>query len=247
MSKLHELLAVETDLQNVFKVVVNEAQKTFKGKQNMFIGYERHLETFNEDDNTSTPDEKQHIETTIAEKLDYIAEKGSRYINAVFQKEATNQIAKADIIIDNETIAAGIPATFLLGLEAKLKNMRDMYIAIPTLQPGIEWIWNIDLNAYKMADPEIKMRTSKTFKHKVLYEATDKHPAQIEKWEENINTGKYVRNVWSGMISTSDKAIMLGRFDQLLRAIKKARMRANDIKVVDHNDIGEKIFNFIHK
>jgi hypothetical protein len=80
--------------------------------------------------------------------------------------------------------------------------------------------------------------------HKVLYEATDKHPAQIEKWEEQVAVGKYVTNVQCGMLSPADKSTLLGRCDRLIQAVKKARMKANMVDVVDQS-IGKEIFSFV--
>ena len=246
MSKLHELLAAEPDLQSTFKLVTDEARKTFSDKQNMFIGWMRTLEMFEESDATKMEPELQNMEETVDKKLQYIGQHGAKYLNAVFQKEATNQVAKADLIVAGKTLAKDVPATFLLGLESKLKNIRAMYAAIPTLQPGIEWRRDEEIDAYRMVHPEVKMKTAKTFQHKVLYKATDKHPAQIEKWEENVNVGKYVRTVWCGAISSAEKSQLLGRLDTLIIEVKKARMRANDCEVVGHGNIGELILNYVH-
>jgi len=246
MSKLHELLAVEKDLENVFGGVVKEATKTFKEKQNMFLGWERHLEMLEEGKEPDTPPEYQTMEETVPSKLAYVAKHGAKFLNAVYQKEATNQKAVADLIVDGNTIATGVPATFLLGLETKLKNIREMYQNIPTLAPGMEWKFDGAIEAYRALKPEVKMKTAKTFKHKVLYEATKEHPAQIEKWEENVNVGKYVRNIWCGALTSAEKSRVLGHLDKMIQAVKKARMRANDIKTEQHDNIGEKIFEYIN-
>lgn len=247
MSKLHELLAVEPDLANASKILVKETEKTFSSKENLFIGWNRHLEMLEEGKEPDAPPEFQEMTETVSQKLSYVGAHIAKYLNAVYQKECTNQSASADLTVDGQFIGVQVPATFLLGLETKLKDLRNMYLAIPTLPPGIKWEFDEALNAYRMVEPEVKMKTAKTFRHKVLYEATKEHPAQIEKWEENVNVGKYVRNVWSGMISSSDKSKILMRLDKLIRAVKKARMQANDIKVEDHNNIGVKIISYINE
>ena len=124
MAKLHELLAVESDLENVSKNTVAEALNTFTKKPHMFFGYEKRLENFNEN-LPEAPRERQELTTTVKDKIDYVNQHIARYFDAVLQKECTNQIAKADIIINGNIIAKDIPATFLLGLETKFKSIRD--------------------------------------------------------------------------------------------------------------------------
>jgi hypothetical protein len=81
-------------------------------------------------------------------------------------------------------------------------------------------------------------------KHKVLYDATEEHPAQLETWSEDIPIGKFTETLWSGMLSPAEKSAKLGRIDKLLRAVKKARQRANAVDVVDVT-IGKELFNYI--
>jgi hypothetical protein len=169
-----------------------------------------------------------------------------RYLNAVLQKEKTNQAATADIIIDGATIAEGVPATFLLGLETKLKQVREVYAKIPTLAPGIEWIEDTDKGdgVFKMANPEETYRTEKIIVPQIMYDATKEHPAQVDKIEEVKNVGKYTKNVWSGMMTSAQKSAILGKIDKLMRAVKKARQRANNTEIVKA-EIGQALFDYI--
>lgn len=248
MGKLHELLAVESDLEAVAKKTTEEAIKTFINKPNRFMAFHRCCTMFDDEkQNEAPPDEYLSLTTTVAEKIEYVGEKIAEYYDAVLQKEKTNHQAKADLIVDGSVMETDLPATFLLGLESKLKKIRDLYEAIPTLSPGIEWIPDPDIgkHVYRMKHPETKYKTAKTFQHKVLYDATDKHPAQIERWEETINIGRFVKEIWSGMISSSEKAEILKRLDKLLQGVKKARQRANNIEVTEA-EIGKKILNYIN-
>lgn len=246
MPKLHELLAVEGDLDGTYKKVLEEAKNTFAKKPAHFFGRHKKLEMFDENA-PEAPDEFQEMVTTVHDKLGYVASHVVRYLDAVLQKEKTNQMATGDIVVDGTVIAKDLPATFLLGLETRLKAVRAMYEAAPTLPPGMKWEKdsNRGEHVFVMANPEEKFKTAKTFKHKVLYEATDKHPAQIEKWEEVENVGKYITETWSGMISTAGKSSLLGRIDKLIRAVKKARQRANTEEVVEIS-IGKELIDFIH-
>ncbi len=246
MAKLHELLAVEGDLQGTVKKLSLETQKTFS-KSEMFLGTHRKLVMFDASQQDSVvADDYREMVTTVPAKLDYLSKSMTKYFDAVLQKEKTNQSAVADLVVDGETIATGLPATFLLGMESRLKELRQVLEVAPTLAPGLAWIDDVTAGkgVYRVQNPDEKLKTAKTFMHKVLYEATDRHPAQIEKWEEQVAVGKYITNISSGMLSPSDKSELLGRLDTMIQSVKKARMKANMTDVVPA-EIGKQMFKYI--
>jgi len=245
--KLHELLAVEGDLEGTFKRIVEEAIHTLSGKPDHFRAIQKKLEMFDAAKSQENLEERKEMVTTVLDKLDYVAEHSIRYFDAVLQKELTNQNAEADLIVDGVTIATSVPATFLLGMETKLKRVREIYEAAPTLDPGIKWDETPTLGngVYSASYPDIKLKTAKTFQHKILVAPTDKHPAQIEKWEEQIPVGKYTTTTQSSMLSPAKKSEFIGRVDKLIQACKQARQRANCQTVVG-GDIGKKLFDFIN-
>jgi hypothetical protein len=242
---LHELLAVESDLDGAHKKILEETIVTFTKKSERFIGQLRELIMF-EEDGIEYPEEYKALDTTVKAKLDYMQKTEIRYFNAMLQKEATNQTAVADLIVDNVVIAAGLPATFLLGMETRLKHLRGVYDKIPTLQPGIDW--ELDLsqgdNIYKTTKPAEKLKTETVIEPVVLYEATKEHPANVKESSRVKTVGKYRTTSWSGMITPAEKSILLGKVDKLIRAFKQARQRANTSEVVKKS-IGKELFAFI--
>ncbi len=246
MSKLHELLSVEGDLEGNYTRILTETKTTFTKKADHFFGMHRRLTLFADDAPEGLSDHKE-LTTTVNEKLAYQEDSVVRYFDAVLQKELTNQKALADIIIDGEQIAEQLPATFLLGLETKLKRVREVYEAIPTLPPGFKWVNDPTKgeDVYAIDRPEETYKTEKKFKVQVLYDATKEHPAQVEKIPETENIGKYVKNTWSGMLSSADKSRLIGNIDKLIRGVKQARQRANRQDVVTAN-IGRDLFKFIN-
>ena len=234
MAKLHELLAVEGQLDGTAKKILAEAGQTFSKKADHFQGFQRIYTPFTAGIENELPSEEKAMVTTVGDKLEYTFEAVVEWLDAVLQKERTNQDACADIVIDDTILATDIPATFLLGLEAKLKEIRETLEHIPTLAPGI--VWEADptqgKGVYRMKNAQERMRTQKITKPIVLYAATDKHPAQVKEVTEDVAIGKYIETHLSGMISPADKSDLLGRIDKLTRAVKQARQRANNTDVV---------------
>ena len=96
-----------------------------------------------------------------------------------------------------------------------------------------------------MLAPMERFITNKQVKSTVLYEATKEHPAQIDKWTEDVKVGRYLVHTNSGMITPATKAEILGRLDKLAQAAKQARMRANTAEVVQWK-VGKTLMDFIN-
>lgn len=250
MGKMHEILAVESNLCGTFNKVIKEGTVTFSKKPDHFLEHNKTLKMFDDAraNEEAAASEHKAMVTTVNAKLEYVWEYVTNYVDLLMQKEFTNKKAIADLVIDDEVIAKDLPATFLLTLEQKFTKLRGLYEAIPTLAPSIEWEIDSTKGAdiYKSKTSEIRRKTEKSIKHKVLYEATDKHPAQISEWNEDRHIGDFETKRWSGMLSPAEKSNLLAKLDTLIMSAKKARMKANSADSVDIA-IGKKIFNYLHK
>lgn len=252
MTKLHEILAVEGNKEGYFKDALIEMTNLFKNKMSHFQGFNKFLTLHGEESPEKiakelAEGESQTITTTVPTELDYLADVVSNYVDVIYQKDDANQRATADIIIDDVVIAKAIPATTLLSLENKLKQLKVVYDQIPTLQPGTSWRLDPTIGEHVFVDEnkQIRTKTKKGFDFKVLTQATDKHPAQIEKWETVEDIGFTTMTKWTSMISVADKVELLKRFDKLAAAVKQARQRANEVEVNKVN-VGAKLMNYIN-
>lgn len=249
MAQLHELLAIEGDLKGEKDKIRDETINTFSKKPNHFLGSIKTLTMFDESraEEEAAGAEQIEIDTTVGEKLQYMSGAFVRFWDAKLQKEKANQEAKADVEIDGKAFLSSVPVTFLLAMEEELKQMRKVYSAIPTLQPGIDWVKDEQKGKgyYKSANPVVKHKTEKTVESKIIVPVTKEHPAQVREWTEDKPVGKYTTQYWSGMISPADKSVMLGKLDKVLRATKKARQRANN-QETKSVEIGKAIFNYIN-
>lgn len=248
MAQLHQLLAVEGDLEGIFKRAVAETQGIF-GRADAFQAWHERFEV-TADGTPPEADKHKEMVTTVPAVLGELGGHTVRFLDAVLQKEATNQKAMAPVIVDGTEITKPLPATFLLGLETKLKAVRKAIAAAPTLDPGVAWKPDPDTgeNVRKRVHAGTRNKTKKTVKHQVLVEAKIADgvglPAQIEKWNEDVPVGTYTKNEWTGMITPAEKTAILDRVDKLSRAVKKARTKANETEV-EKVEAGQSIMNFI--
>lgn len=247
MGKLHELLAVEPGKKQAFENILNEATQTFSNKPDHFRAAVKTLEMTDGSSDEIEVTDRHAMTTTVQDKLEYVADFVEDYFDIVLQKEISNQGARASVIIGEDIIVKDAPVTFLLGLEQKLARLRDVFKSIPTHAPGIEWIDDPTFEfkgVVKAKFPSLSDKTKKVIKPFVLYEATDKHPAQVEKLTEDVKVGRYTTNLWSGMFSPAQKSDLLSRVDTLLEAVKTARMQANDSEA-STSKVGSAIMGYI--
>lgn len=243
--KLHALLAVEGDLKSQADRTMKETVATFKNKSDHFASKHSTYKPLIEGGMIFPPENKEMV-TTVEEKILHTQKIITRALDATVQKEATNTEAFADLIIEDEVIAEKVPATALLHLEGKLKSIREVYLAIPTLPPGRAW--TPDESAGKgiyQAEPDKRVRTEKKQWTEVVVPPTKEHPAQTRDRVKDEIIGEWTTIVRAGMWSPNRKSEALTRIDKLLSATKKARQRANDVEVRKVN-IGNAMFKYIN-
>lgn len=250
MPKLHEIIAVDSGLKAAAGKINEESIRTFGKRDEHFVGQVRSIRFFAEEDQKLNTEDTKEMITTVPDRLLYGVTTNVRALDAYYQKEATNQTTKADLIVDGKVIAKDVPGTFLLGLETKLAELRTVYEAIPTLAPGPTWIADLDRRkaggVYRSANPDETFRSKKSVRGVELSPATQHHPAQVQAVTEDMMVAKITVQHWSGMMTSAQKSDLLARIDALLRGAKSARQRANNTDVVP-GKIGADLFKFIHE
>ena len=228
MGKLHELLAVEGDLKSAAQKARSKILNIFTDGVSRLVGRSITYQVNEGED--ERPPEMTELATTAWVELDQFWASYTPWVDAVLQKETTNQVAKADLTIDGQVLAYGLPATALLNLEAKLAELVSVYETIPVSDPTERWAWDTGQEHYVSAEKQTAI-TKKASRVIVLYEATPEHPAQTQLHTEDVRIGLRAVTLHSGMMSPREKRERLERVTGLLRAIKEARQRANDVEV----------------
>jgi hypothetical protein len=245
--QLHELLAVESDLRGVKDKEKNAVTRDFTTKPGMFLGAVKQLKMFDESRKNEDGEARQEVEDTVMERINNATGHFVRYWNLRLQKESANQAARSDVMVDGKAMFTNVPVTFLLNMEEEIRQLKQVYAAAPTLQPGIAWVPDEQKGRgiYKSEHKEEKTKGEKSVEFTVMVPATEHHPAQVKEWSSEKIIGKFITENWSGMITPADKSIMLSRVDKLLAAFKKARQRANCQETLPIQ-IGKEIIDYIH-
>lgn len=247
MARLHELLAVEGQLRTQAESCRKDLSNTFEKKRHHF---EEKLVTF-KSSKEGEPDKVESqlkLQSTVTDEIAWISEKISAAMDAGHQIDKANLSAKTDLELeDGSVLLRDVPTTSLLRMEHRIVELRDFIKTIPTLDPakGFE-LDSAQRPGVFRAREVTKVRTQKIEKHIVIVQATKEHPAQTALVKEDIPVGTILEQEWSSLITVAAKGDILDRVESLLRAIKKARARANDAPVdVALNKIGGTLLGFV--
>ncbi len=247
MAKLHELVAVTPNLATQTESARKDLMNTFEKKEQHFIARRVIFKPLEEGVPEKTEDQLD-IQTTVAKELAWITGIWSKSLDASFQISIGNQQSRQDIVLEDGTVLAkDVPVSNLLELEDRIVHIREFVKSIKTLDPAKGFVLDPTQGEgiYK-AREIIRDRSKKVNETVILHPPTDKHPAQVIRETKDVPIGQLTTFEWSSLITTSEKGQMFDRVEELLRAVKKARARANELEVdTKTNRIGSKLLNFV--
>lgn len=243
--KLHELLAAEGTNKAQADKCRSDLINTFDKKRHLFG---EKVVTFQSATEGVLPvtEEQLTMQSTIPSELKWLADIWSKAVDAAYQIAESNMSARADVTLDDGRVLYKMaPATALLELEKRASEIHGLVSAIPTLDPAKGFKPAADKGASVYAAREVKKtRTKKVEDYIVVVPATTEHPAQVAKVTKDIDIGVISELEWSGLITPAQKADMLNRAEELRRAFKMARSRANEAAAAN-DKIASKMFDFV--
>ncbi len=248
MPKLHELLAVEGQLKGQAQATRTELMVSFDKKRHLF---EEKVTTFIPSGEGAQPVQEQQstLQSKVRDELDWISDIWKGAIDVSLQVADANTRAKGDVVLEDGTVLfADVPATALLELEKRAAEIHELLKTVPTLDPAKGFAPDADRGArvYKARDVR-KTRTRKQQTPLVLYPATPEHPAQTQLISEDVPTGTILEQEWSGLVTPAEKGELIERAEALARAVKQARMRANDVDTPREQlrTVGARLFGYV--
>jgi hypothetical protein len=240
--KLNQIIAVEKGVKARATSTISELYKLIQ-KGQAFDGLVREYHP-KDDDGDTLPGERKVVQARVPEVLGALRISESEFLDVAAQREKGNTIASASVVVDGKTILADLPVGTLLMLEKRLTDLRTFIDTLPTLDISEAWGFDAAGDIYKTQAVQTH-RTVKSQRPIVLYDATDKHPAQTQLITSDEIAGYWHTIKQSGAIPRAEKLALLARADKLLIAVKQAREAANSVDVPTGASIGAAIFEFI--
>ncbi|MBO3746042.1 hypothetical protein J5X84_08195 [Streptosporangiaceae bacterium NEAU-GS5] len=241
MTKLNQILAVEKGVKSNTQREITDAYHTLQ-KSALLSGLSRTYQPI-DDEGEQLPAESTRVQVKADEVLRQAASTLTRLFDVTATKEWANTSAKADVKVDGETLLRDVPVTYLLFLEKQLVDLHTLVSKLPVLDPSETWTLDPSTDAYR-AEPVKTTRTKKVPRNHVKAEATEKHPAQVEVYYEDIVVGNWTKVTFSGAMPAARVRELTERVTKLQDAVKFAREEANGAEVVDQST-GEVVFRYL--
>lgn len=241
MTKLNQIVAIDKgvktntgrDIDKLYHLIektalLNGISRTYRPK---------------DDDGDQLPPESTLVQVKLPAVLEDLAKHFTRLFDVVLTKETGNMSAEADLVVDGATLAAGLSVPFLLFLEKQLVDFQTTVRNMPTLDPAFDWSYDPNRGVYA-TEPTGSTRTQKVPRSFTKAPATDKHPAQVEMFTEDVIVGTWDTIRFSGAIPADRRIQITERLTALIEATKFAREQANQLEVTNQK-IGEALFTYL--
>jgi hypothetical protein len=241
MGKLNQIIAVANGKKSQCQKAITEVYHKLQ-KDALLKGIARTYRPKDEDGD-KLPSESKHVQYRVVHALVDASEALTELFDVLATQEYANCKAASDVVVDGTVLLANVPVTYLLFLEKQLVDIHTLVEKLPTLDPGEEWTFSDAQNCWA-TKPAETVRTKKVPKNHVLAEATDKHPAQVQVYHEDVVAGYWTTINYSGAIPERRKAELLSRVRKMQEAVKFAREQANGIEI-QNEKVGGAVFSYL--
>jgi hypothetical protein len=241
MPKLNQIIAVEKGVKSRSFQELTEAHHALQ-KPTLLSGISRTYRPKDEEGETLPP-ESTKVQVKSEEVLRQTASILTRLFDVTASKDWANCVAKANVMVEGRTILSDVPITYLLFLEKQLTDIHTFVKKLPVLDASESWVFDASADCWA-TEPVQTLRTKKIPRNHVKAEATEKHPAQVEVYYEDVTVGFWRTLKFSGAMPAKRVNELLERVEKLQAAVKFAREEANAAEAVEQK-IGERFFEYL--
>ncbi|MFE2726910.1 hypothetical protein [Kitasatospora sp. NPDC059327] len=241
MAKLNQIIAVEKGVKSKsFQELTQSHQEVQKPA--LLAGISRTYQPKDEE-GEQLPPESTRVQVKAEDVLRTTAATLSRLFDVTATKDWANTEARADVVVDGRTLVADVPVTYLLFLEKQLTDLRTFVRKLPVLDASEAWHHDASTDSWK-TEAVRTIRTKKVPRNHVKAEATEKHPAQVEVYYEDIAVGYWTTVKFSGALAARRVNELVERVEKLQQAVQFAREEANGSEVTDRR-VGDAVFGYL--
>ncbi|MFI8858991.1 hypothetical protein ACIGW5_20525 [Streptomyces prasinus] len=241
MTKLNQIIAVEKGVKSKAVQDVNGAHQKVQ-KPALLSGISRTYQPKDEE-GEQLPPESTRVQVQGEDVLREMAASLTRLFDVTATKDWANCAARADVAVEGRTVLADVPVSYLLFLEKQLTDLHAFVRKLPTLDAAESWSHDPSTDWWK-TDPVRTIRTKKVPRNHVKAEATEKHPAQVEVYYEDVPIGYWTTVKFSGALPARRLNELVERIEKLQQAVKFAREEANGAEVTDQR-VGDAVFGYL--
>jgi len=241
MARLNQIIAVEKGIKTRSQKELTEAHHALQ-KPALLAGISRTYRPKDEEGEQLPPEATKvqiKSEEIIKRTVDILVE----LFDVTATKDYTNCKARADVVVDGKVLLAAVPVTYLLFLEKQLVDLHTFVKKLPVLDASETWAHDASADCWA-TEPVQTAKTKKIPRNHVKAEATDKHPAQVEVYHEDVVVGYWKTVKFSGALPQKRVNELAARVEKLQHAVKFAREEAND-HAAEEQKIGRTVLDYL--
>jgi hypothetical protein len=241
MTRLNQIIAVEKGIKSRAAQELTTAHHGLQ-KPAMLTGISRTYRPKDEE-GEQFPPESVRVQTKVDRVLAQTATIMTRLFDVTATKDWANCVARADVLIDGQVLLGDVPVSYLLFLEKQLTDLLTFVRKLPALEASENWTYDASADCWA-TDPVQTARTKKVPRNHVKAEATDRHPAQVDVYHEDVMVGYWQTTKFSGALPLTRINELVERVETLQKAVKYAREEANSIQV-EQQQTGQQVFSYL--
>jgi hypothetical protein len=239
--KLNQVIAIEKGTKGRALQEITEAHHSLQ-KPAILSGIARTYRPKDEE-GEQLPPESTRVQVRSEEIIQKTSEVLTKLFDVVATKDWANCEAKADVVVDGNVLLSQVPATYLLFLEKQLVDIYTFVKKLPVLDASETWSFDASADCWA-TEPVQTTKTKKIPRNHVKAEATEKHPAQVEVYYEDVIVGNWRTVKFSGALPAKRVNELLARVERLQESVKFAREEANNQEAKEQK-LGEKVFQYL--
>jgi hypothetical protein len=241
VARLNQIIAVEKSIKSRSFQELTEAHHALQ-KPALLSGISRTYQPRDEE-GEQLPPESTRVQVKAEEVIRRTTEIMTGLFDVTATKDWSNCQARADVRVDGVTLLEQVPVTYLLFLEKQLTDIHTFVKKLPVLDAAETWRRDESADCWA-TEPVNTIRTKKVPRNHVKAEATEKHPAQVEVYYEDVPVGTWRTVKFSGALPAARVNELLARVEKLQQAVKFAREEANNVEC-EERKVGEKVFRYL--
>lgn len=209
----------------------------------LLSGVIRKYRPMSDDPAEQLPPESTRVQVVLEKELARVSQLLGPLMDLQLTQDATNCIAKADVIVDGRILIPHVPVTYLLFLDKQLTDLRTFVDSMPRLDPSEHWTLDT-AEGWHASDPADFLKMRKVLRNHVRAEATNHHPAQVDVFHEDVAVGTWTTVKLSGALPATRAAEVSERIGKLIDAVKAAQAQANAVEAVESR-AGDAVFSYL--
>ena len=242
-TRLSQIIAVEKGVKSDAARKLTDLHRDVQ-KAPLLSGLSRTYQSRHEDGD-KLPPESTRVQLTADAVIAEATAALTRLFDVTATKDHANTHAAADVTVDGRVILAQVPVTYLLFLEKQLTDLHTFIAKLPVLDPSEDWEPEPDeVSGVRRTRPVQTVRSKKIPRNHVRAEATERHPAQVDVFTEDVPEGDWTTVKFSGALPAARVRLLLERVTKLQHAVKYAREEANATEITD-KQAGEAVLGWL--